>query len=418
MDARAEAENYKRYVDLNHSETARMHENFKFVSGLRYGQWSARAVQQLLDEKRGAPITFNLIQPKLLQTAGSLLRNPYKTNFEARGLNFSDEALIMDELYNYDREIGRYEFEKLKFLIDFLVYRGVLYMFKDYTHNPLGNVGIKWDDITRFRFDPSWDGYNPNDNHRIYRFSWKSAREIGIKYGSRDPRIKEEIARIKRDVRDDTGTHQQDKLTNREAEFYDALGDKHKVIEAFYLERSDRVRIYDKNTGEMGPEISADLAKENIMLARAKNQDPVVIPQKKAITSKVFTFCPSISGDLVLEDRPTELQLDRYPFFISSPLNFHGEPQGLVDILKDPQMVYNKSEATMQHAMSTQGNEQEFIEEDAMEDAEYQRYLREGNLPGRKFKVRRGTNQADKIRPKNKTTLPSEMWSRADRAAN
>ncbi len=107
--------------------------------------------------------------------------------------------------------------------------------------------------------------------------------------------------------------------------------------------------------------------------------------------------------------------------FSRSYLNINGIPHGVVDVLTDPQQIYNKRESAFSHWQTTATNGTEFIEESFfVDDTVYNDYVNGKNIPGGTFKVRDGTISTGRsgIATRPRDNIPNDLHTSADRAFN
>lgn len=418
MDQQPEAYKrfYQNFLRRSDRDQKRLVESWKFFSGLYNGQWNETAVMQL--EAEGRPITtFNFIQNKVLTLAGSFLTNLYETKFSADIGRSEDEAALIQELYLMDRDRCGMKIERLQFLLAFLVNTGVMEIFKDYRHSPFGNVGFRYRDKTKIFTDPDWASFDVNDNKRIFCHDFFDAEQIVDRYGRKNSQISEAYERLQHYLDDpNERTAEIDRISDRSPEFYDSMSNKYKVVECTEMRNVYKAQLYNIRTGDWLPPMDEKVARARLKLRLPENADLRLLPRhfKECWT---YTICPALGRELVLENGPHNLQIERYPYFFASALNLNGERQGVIDPLKDPQATYNKRESTMTHWQMTSANGVEFVEEGAFaSDEEYQRYKRIGNKPGEKFQVSDGANQSKKVMIKDRGTPPSDLWTSGDRA--
>lgn len=406
---------YQNYLRRSDGDQKRLVESWKFFSGLKNGQWNESAVMQM--EAEGRPITtFNFIQNKVLTLAGSFLTNQYETKFTEDIGRSANEAILMQELYMMDRDRCGLKIERLQFLLAFLVNTGVMEIYKDYRHSPFGNVGFRYRDKTKCFTDPDWSTFDVNDNKRIFFHDFYDAEQIVDRYGRKNSEVSEAYERLQHYLDDPNERNTEiDKISDRSPEYFDSMSNKYKVVECTELKNVFKAQLYNVRTGDWLPVMDEKVARARLKLRLPENADLRMLPRHFKEVWR-YTICPALGRDLVLDNGPDPLQIERYPFFFGSALNLNGERQGVVDPLKDPQATYNKRESTMTHWQMTSANGVEFIEEGAMEDEELQRYMRTGNKPGTKYKVADGANQAKKIMIKDRGTPPSDLWTSGDRA--
>jgi hypothetical protein len=404
---------YQNYLRRNQKDQARMVESWKFFSGLYHGQWNESAVMQL--EAEGRPITsFNFIQNKVLNLAGSFSVNQFETKYTADIGRSEDEAALIQELYLMDRDRCGLKIERMQFLLSFLIHTGVLEIYKDYRHSPFGNVGFRYRDKTKMFTDPDWSTFNVNDNKRIFLHDFYDAEQIVDMYGRKNGEVGDAYERIKSLIDDPADrTSEVDKIADRSPEYFDSISNKYKVIECVEMKTVDRAQIYNIRTGDWLPVMAEKVARARMRMPGS--EDLRLLPRRFKECWR-YTTCPALGKELELENGPDSLQIEQYPYFFGSALNLNGERQGIVDPLKDPQATYNKREATMTHWQMTSANGVEFVEENAMSDEEWERYKRTGNKPGTKFRVAEGANKDKRIMIKDRGIPPSDLWTSGDRA--
>lgn len=419
MDQKPEAYKrmYQNYLRRNDREQKRMVESWKFFSGLNNGQWNETALMAL--EAEGRPVvSFNFIQNKVLTIAGSFLTNEYETKFTADVGRSEAESALVQEMYLLDRDRYGYNIEQLQFLIAMLVNTGVMEIYKDYRHSPFGNIGFRYRDKTKIFTDPDWATFNVNDNKRIFLHEFYDAEQIVDMYGRKNFEVGEAYDRLKSLLDDPRERNADiDKICDRSPEYYDSMSNKYKVIECVELKNVNRAQLYNIRTGDWLPIMDEKVARTRLRIRTPENADLRLLPRQFRECWR-YTICPALGKELVLENGPDGLQLDSYPFIFASAINLHGERQGIVDPLKDPQAVYNKREATMTHWQMTAANGTEFIEEGAMSDEEFEKYKRTGGKPGGKFRVADGANKEQKIKIHDRGQPPTDLWQSADRALN
>jgi hypothetical protein len=404
---------YLNYVRRNSKYLDRMVESFKFFSGLDNGQVPLHLQEQLRAEGRSIA-SFNFIQNKVLTLAGSFLENKSDIDFMPRGNTSPDAIAVLKELYRYDRDQSRMDIQRLQFLVSFLIQQGVMEIYKDYTESPLGHPRFRYRNGFQFYFDPDWATINVKDNRKIFIHSMMDAEQIVETWGHKNGELEDQYQRLKR-MEDDPSDHTEDidKLCDRSPEFYESIGRRHKVIECVEMKWVKKARLYNIRTQEWFPPMDERVARARLRFPG--NEDLRLLPDHFQECHRTV-ICPSLGKGLILDEGPDDLQIETYPYFVGSALTINGERQGVVDPLKDPQATYNKRESTMTHWQGISALGVEFVEEDAMTDAEFRRYIREGNIPGSKFKVRSGANKEEAVKIKDRGTAPQDLNQSADRA--
>ena len=399
------------------AERQRESENWKFVSGVKNGQWPDASLEILNQEGRGA-VQFNFIQGKVLTLAGSFLQNPLETKYEAEVGTPEWGADFMNKLLLYNKDASSWTYAKSQFLLAMLTYRGILELYKDYSRSPLGDLGLRYVNPFQMQFDYRWKTTNIDDCKRIYIAQMMDAEDIFFKFKKKTAEIKEAYKRLK-DLLDDSNdqTEAIDKIADRSPEYYDALGSQYLVIQCLELKQQTTTRLFDLRTQEFLPDMEREVAKA--LMAMGDNAQFLRELPDESKVLHVTTICPGLSRDLLLEDGPHPLQIGSYPYIVASALNLHGEAQGVVDVMKDPQVTINKREATMTHWQMTASNGIEMVEEGAFASREeFERYKMLKNKPGETFEVADGANTQEKVKLRERGTPPNDLVDSVNRATN
>lgn len=404
---------YRMYVERGQKDYSRMQENFKFFSALDFGQWTPTAVQQHVQERR--PITtFNFIKGKVEHLAGSFLQDPYDTAFESAEGGPRDDALMMQSLFMADKEIGGWDFEKAKFIRDGLIHMGVMEMTVNYEDNPLGHIDLNHSNPFSWRFDPNWVTDDVNDCKYVIKTRWMDAEEIRYFYPKKVEQIESAIELFNGISNTNSGDAEIDKVADRSAEYYDTYHHRYKVIQVMQIRREATRQLFDTEKQVMLPLMD----KVNTTMMKVLKAGTVKEVINRNDVCWVKTICPALSLNILLSDGPHPLMCKKYPLFVWSSTNLHGERQGYVDILKDPQMTYNKREATYTHAQTTASNGALLVESNFFEKGERERFILEKSIPGSVFIVKDGTIQSGRVGisqvPREK--MPTDMVESADRA--
>lgn len=403
------------YIERNQSEMSRMQDNFKFYSALNNGQYTQTAVQQHIQERRPLS-TFNFIKGKIDTLAGGFLQDPYDTDFESDGNGPNADALLMHTLFTSDKEFGGWEFEKADFILNGLIHTGIMEMGIDYTRDPLGNISLWNSNPFMWRLDPNWTTNKVKDNRRVIKFQWMDVEQIEFGFPKKIDDIREALELFRMQANTNSGDAEIDKVADRSPEFYDSFHHRHKVIQVMEIRREAIKQLWDTEKREFLPLM--DKANTTMMKLLMKGRVKEVIHKMEICWVK--TICPSLSLNFLLEDAPHPLMINTYPIFVWSATNLNGERQGFVDILKDPQMTYNKRESAYTHAQITATNGALLIESNFFEKGERERFVAEKNIPGSTFLVKDGSivNGRLGIAQVPREKMPEDMMQSAERAKN
>ena len=303
-----------------------------------------------------------------------------------------------------------------------LVFRGTVEMFIDYKTDRRGSIGLRYVPHNRVIFDPDWATDEVVDNKHIKQFAWMTPDEIKRRYKTKSKEIDEAVKLYKESqsrLADEFSDP--DKLNDSisyidDAEFLNIIDGRFLVIQDSRLERGFSEKMIDKSTGDELPEMS-EANTESMMALRGES---LKIIEDEFAKLRINTCVPGLSKTLMLQDEEMHpMQTGTYQYHTWSALNIDGEPQGVVDVMKDLQEMYNKRESTYTHWQTTAANGAEFIEEDFFANpTEFSKYVMSKNKPGGTFKVAIGklSQQRMGIATRPRGDNPTDLHTSADRA--
>lgn len=399
---------FRQNKERNKNEEARELDSWKFFSGVNNGQWKPSALETLQQE--GRPTSqFNFIQGKVLSVLGHYLQNPLDAKFEAEVGSPDWGPEVMNYLMKADADKGHWEDEEKQFLLSLLIHSGTLELYKDTSRSPLGHVGLRYVSPDSISFDYRWRSANIDECPRIYVYRWMTADKILATFKKKTQEISEAVDRLEKLIDDPTVQSEDiEKLCDRSPDVYDAIGQQHLVIQALELKTRSISRVFDKENNEFLQQMEDSVARALVNLPQ--NEGKYTLIPDSVNKLEVFTICPSLGRELVLEDGPHPIQIGGYPYINASALNLNGERQGIVEVMKDTQEVINKREATITHIQMTRANGVELIESDAFDDdTQRKNYIENANKPGYKAIVASGSNREGKIMVKNAGETPHDL---------
>ena len=378
---------------LNQYESAVQHEeenriwesqNWRMYSGFDNGQWDKEAVATLKAEGRHL-LQFNFVRPKIDGIAGSILKNFYDIDFVPVDGKYSDLTMILKELYYADKELMDWDTSYLQTVIDGLIYRGVEQMVISERYNPLGNIGFERVMPGHIVFDPNWTSHDSKDLKRAWKLSYMNPKDIMDTYQHKSDSIMAQLEYSSRiDDNFDTGV---DGEGFPRYNLNDSYGNLLKVIEYHHIQREKKVIEIDIASGTVIPEGSDDYKKEFCVLNNIDCSDGVLERSYDVDMYYVSTVCPELDKAALLEDRKSEIQIGRLPFFVWSSAKINGKYSGIVDLIYDIQQTINKRESLVDHMIATSANgpmavDPQLVGNDA---GEIERLKRNWNNPSYKF---------------------------------
>jgi hypothetical protein len=352
-------------VHERNGNRARMQRNFNFYSGVGHKQWDNEALDILNSQNRPAH-TFNFTKKIVDLICGQLSQNPFDVYFDPVSRDLVDEFNVVQEIYNYDVNRGRYEASEDVFKRDGLIYRGILKMFIDYKHSPYGNVGVKQINPSFVFEDPYCRSDDVSDMRGVFTATFKTAQQIYDDYGTTNEHLRVCMERNKWSTAHEYNI---DKSFDRSNEYFDSVNNMYRVIEFIYTERKKKRFVYNKINGQRidkfdNKEMQA-LSEMNFLAMMRLQGDTLSMGEEDWTETRIVTICPGISNDLVLENGAYPLQLGRLPFIFWSAEDLYGEVQGLVDSLTDAQEILNKRESVASYLLGTMSRNNWLVESDA-----------------------------------------------------
>jgi len=415
---------YRSYKRRGKSDLYRQSRNWGMFSGVNGKQWSPSALAQLISESR-APHSVNFIQKHVISLAGNFIQNGFEPDFEPNIGVPNDDTLLLNDLYAVDRNRGQWKKTMRANILAGLIHRGSFEMYIDYKTDPRGSISLRSLNKDRVLYDPDWTSANINDNKHIIEFAWMAPDEIKRRYNKSSAELEDAIRDWEIAIATRTENADEENLKNGgyhiyndSTEFLDIINHRYLVIQVKRLERGFKRELLDKKTGKKLRDMN-DIDIDSMMMLRGES---LKVYQNEYAKQRVTTVIPGLSNTLVLEDDAlTDIQIGRYSNFTWSSLNIDGEVQGVVEVLKDLQEIYNKRESTFTHAQTTAANGVEFYEENFfVDEQEAQNYVDNKNKPGETFKVKPGaiSGQRPGIMSRERDAIPNDLHISADRAFN
>lgn len=393
---------YEAFRDHKNSDRSRMERNFNLYSGVDFGQWTRSQVATLNEEKRPV-LSFNYIQKYIDTVHGSIMQNPFEVHFDPIDPNMTDNVNIMQQLYDYDYERGDWEMEITKIIRDGLIFKGVGEYFIDFRNDQLGNVGYRHANPSFIYEDPYWQSDDIKDCRMLFKTTWMTAQQIKDTYNTKSVEIDDAIRQVEM-LNHDYDSDRITALADQHEDYWKSS--RYKVIEAVYMQRLKKNRIFDKETRNFLDVEDPELQKT---MMRLQGNSLTLMPQEYSMC-KIFTFAPGLAKSLVLAEGDHPVQIGRLPYDIWSSKNMFGQKQGLVDVLADAQSALNKKESVIMHLQSIAANGAELVEEDLfVDESEKQRYIDEKNKPGSVFTVASGSIAQQKQAPIRKDSVPQDL---------
>lgn len=345
---------YRKAYDYDHDNRERCENSWKLYSGFKHGQWSTEAVNDLKAQNRHIA-QYNFIRGKVNGLAGSIVKNWLDIDFVPVDGKYSNLTVALKELFYSDKEMMDWNDEYLLAVIDGLVYGCVEQMTINTRYNDIGNIGFERILPGHIVLDPHWKTNSGWDLRKTWKVAYLTPKEIMDIYDHKSDRIKERVELMALQGQ----TYQDDQTSDTIPHFnLDTIyGTKYRVIEFHHLEQEKKefefvVGIDDKPDTKI-PEGTKVFKQEWLMSNRIDTSNGII--KKKAMVDTYFisTICPDLDNTEMLEDRKSEIQIGRLPFFVWAAARINGKNSGIVELLEDVQLSINKRESLLEHIIAT-----------------------------------------------------------------
>lgn len=347
-------------------EQERMEENseaWKLYSGHDYGQYDDKVKNTIKKEGRN-PFQGNFIRSKVNGLAGALIKNFQDVDYEPIDGNQTDTTRMAKELMYSDKELLDWESSDKDATIDGLVYVAVEEMYISDRYNPLGNIGFKRVMPGHIILDPNWLSNNSWDLKRCWKVAYMTVEEIKQKYKTTSERI-DTLALMKATTSTFDYDNGDDEQGFPHYQLETDFGDKYRVIEYHHIEPVEQTIEIDAMTGLTVPDVPED--REQWMEYNNVNPENIIERKVSIDCYYVTTICPTLAPNTVLEDKKSNIQIGRLPFFIWSSARINGRNSGIPALLKSVQQTYNKRESMLDHMISTSANGAKMIDPDIVD---------------------------------------------------
>jgi hypothetical protein len=408
---------HKNYMYRQQAERRRERDNWRCYEATYFGQWNEQNIQQAVQE--GRPLSsYNIAKKSIDTVVGSVIADPFELHYDTELGDSPQTAILMNELFMEDKDLTGFDLEYQHFVRGGFVFRSIMEIYVNRERSDrMPRVG--WRNIApdRIVFDPDWRTNDIDDNRSIYIHAWMGPQQIKDKYDKSSREIEAAI-KVKEDTvessikSESTEADEISKLYDSSPEYFDEKNDQYLVIDKYWLKTTTHYEVYEPAAAAVLATLPYEKALELKAIYEEEGRETMLLPVKKR-ELWVRTTIPGLSLSLVLQEGRHELQLNGYPFVIYSSDVINGKPNTYMDILKDPQIVFNKRINTETHILMTQSNNTLFIEEDAVEGdaSEVDKIGKGRNRPGAYFRVSPGAK--DKIWHLERGSPPTDFLNSA-----
>jgi hypothetical protein len=339
-EMQAEWQNYERVCEYHYRESQRCLRNWRMYWAhdpeLGLGQWPADAVSDMLSQRRQLT-QFNLTMSTVDTIAGGIAQMQWDPKYyPVNNVANSLTKLVQKMMYS-EKELMDWQAELFQLFRAGLIHEGVVKIGVSDRWDPLGNIAFQYCLPGSVRRDPAWRSWSGYDMQQCWHESWLSWDTMYDTYKKWRPIIGPRMESIRAQ-----GTEYgfNNGITGL-ASIYDfEWGSYARVVERFYIENESKTIEFAVDVDENGlPSevvIPENLDENADKIAWLNSNVPGWQPDKvferdlKLRVCKVKTICPALSLTEPIAHGPTELQIERIPFFFYSASRAHGETHSVV----------------------------------------------------------------------------------------
>jgi hypothetical protein len=358
----------------------RSSESWNLYKGYGGSSYASDIKSELTKDGRN-PFEGNIIRQKVDGLAGSIIKNFFDVGYTPVNGNMSPITQYATELMYIDKELMDWNASYRQLIVDGLIYLGVEEIYIDFRYSPFGNIGFRTIQPNHILLDPDWITNNAWDLKRAFKVAYLLPRQIKEIYETKSEEIDNAIK-----IRQGNTNDYYNGDTDEGVMHYglnEQYGNKYRVIEFYHMEKEKKNIEIITASGLVVPEGTDEYKKEWAVL---NDVDLSMGVMKRTIpidTCYVTSIVPTLSNTLILEDKPTLIQIGRLPFFPWSSGRINGINSGIPDLLKSIQQTYNYRESMLDFQISTSATamamDPDIVGGDEARMSEVERNINKGN---------------------------------------
>ncbi len=395
--------NAHRARDFHDRKFRRCIENWRYYVGLDaeygLGQYSPKLVAYMNSQNRGLN-TYNISKAYVDLVAGGIMQAPFDPEFYPVNEEVTSLTETAKNAMYSDKELCDWDTTYYEIVRAGLVFQAVAKIIINTKYHPLGNIGIEICLPNMWWPTPMWLSMYTRDCRECWEEIILMPEDVEEIYANRNQKISELISAYKTSI-PEYGT------PNGPTPFLE--GDEFRWGTALHLiNRYRMVTTHQKREFYLHPEGQIDIPQgtpQNPLDARAKMDflnkkfgqgrwDPYAIKETTEDKRQCIktVICPTLSFMDVIDESPTEVQVDQIPFIVWSADRVNGEPHSLIDLVKSSQDDINQGMARIRYKQEVDGGGgAQYYDPDGFESPEVaEDFKRNHNDPTKVFAVRPG----------------------------
>jgi len=376
------------------------------------GQYPKNVADMLLASSRQLH-QYNIIMPTVDSLAGALLQMKFDPEFIPVNDLATSLTEAVEKAYHSDKEIMDWPGTWLDVVTGGMIHEGVCKMVISDKFDPLGNIGFETSLPGMTFSDPTWKSWKSSDCKKVWHEAWLDAAQLVVQY----PEMKAELDFYLKQL----------KLNGMEYGPFSGVipyqtgtgvwGSAFRIIEEYEVVSETRKVDYvlTPDGSVIIPADVPDMEKIAWLNQNVPDWQPDLVHEKpiKEEICYMRAAAPEISGLDLLQDKPTEVQIQATPWKFYSASRFNGEPHSVVDSIKDAQQNINSWESLITYKIQVEGGGgSQFADASKFQsDSVYNDYVANRNNPKKVFRLKPGVDPGTVTAPTVKSQFPQEAYS-------
>lgn len=343
---------FDRVANVMRDDRDRLFENIRLWSGINDGQWDDWVRNLLRQEDRNVK-TLNVLAQKIAVLVGSLRANPFYVRFVPTNGEMSQLIEDFRDIYISDKHTQRWDVAEL----DCLRY-GVgcghadEQLIIDRSRDPEGRLRFVFRQPGTVMYDAFWKSSDTEDCSVAWCFTNMTLERISELYDIPVKALQTELNiqnLMQREFDKDTVSI---RFNQNEQNVYNR---GYQVREKHEMKQKKGKKLVDYSKGYSG--LTFPMVDDREYLIAWGNKNDVNWDYVEEVPFKykelhITSWCPYISRRLMLEDKPSEIQIGRLDLFPYTGWRINGVDHGIIDVAKDPQRLLNENETLKQYMIA------------------------------------------------------------------
>ena len=356
---------------------------------------------------------FNQIFLAVNTLIGYHTQNRLDITFRPRSNKSHDLSHILNSLGMYILDSNNYQWHETEVFSDGVILgRGYFDIRMDFTENLNGNIKIVAEDPYSILPDPSANSYDPDTWADVIKTHWKTLEEVEAEYGTAIRKRVEMTVGETFNSDDDVyvgmfSDHDRNVTTFNHNNWYTYDKDRVlrvKVVERQYWKTMNTLNFVDPEAGDMEPVPEHMTRKEAKAFAESNGYEIIRKPTRK------IRWVVCTKNVLFHDDWSPYEHFTIVPYF---PYFRRGITRGIVDNMRSPQDILNKTISQTLHIVNTTANSGWMVEENSLSNMRVEDLENVGSKTGLVIEYKAGRQAPEKI---NANQIPTGLAQISEQA--